>query len=210
MNNLAFYVAILESYRCFFVILQIIYRSKQLCRLTIIYCGMNKSQFKAQFDNLYLPLCMYSLKIVGIREEAEDIVQGCFTSVWERICNGDDIENIRAYMYGAVRNMSLTFLKRSSKIDELESGSEYGESVSADDIDTSERDARLWQAISDLPEKCRKVFLLSKKDGFSNAQIAEEMGISVKTVENQMTKAYSRLREALNPAGRKVFFLPFL
>jgi RNA polymerase sigma-70 factor (ECF subfamily) len=153
---------------------------------------------------------MYSLKIVGIREEAEDIVQGCFTSVWERICNGDDIENIRAYMYGAVRNMSLTFLKRSSKIDELESGSEYGESVSADDIDTSERDARLWQAISDLPEKCRKVFLLSKKDGFSNAQIAEEMGISVKTVENQMTKAYSRLREALNPAGRKVFFLPFL
>ena len=84
---------------------------------------MNKSQFKAQFDNLYLPLCMYSLKIVGIREEAEDIVQGCFTSVWERICNGDDIENIRAYMYGAVRNMSLTFLKRSSKIDELESGS---------------------------------------------------------------------------------------
>lgn len=99
MNNLAFYVAILEIYRCFFVILQIIYRSKQLCRLTIIYCGMNKSQFKAQFDNLYLPLCMYSLKIVGIREEAEDIVQGCFTSVWERICNGDDIENIRAYMY---------------------------------------------------------------------------------------------------------------
>ena len=50
---------------------------------------------------------------------------------------------------------------------------------------------------------------MSKRDGMSNAGIADELGISVKTVENQMTKAFSRLREALAPE-RKVFFLPFL
>ena len=59
------------------------------------------------------------------------------------------------------------------------------------------------------PEKCREVFLLSKRDGLSNDQIAEKMGISVKTVKNQMTKAYSRLRDALS-GGYKPFFLPFL
>lgn len=52
---------------------------------------------------------------------------------------------------------------------------------------------------------------MSKRDGYSNSEIAEELGISVKTVENQMTKAYRQLRDALAPVvGRKVFFLPFL
>ena len=81
--------------------------------------------------------------------------------------------------------------------------------ISDEDIDTSERDAVLWTAIDALPERCRDIFLMSKRDGMSNAGIAAELGISVKTVENQMTKAFSRLREALAPE-RKVFFLPFL
>lgn len=50
---------------------------------------------------------------------------------------------------------------------------------------------------------------MSKRDGFSNQEIADELGISIKTVKNQMTKALSRLREALS-TGHKPFFLPFL
>lgn len=50
---------------------------------------------------------------------------------------------------------------------------------------------------------------MSKRDGYSNEEIADELGISIKTVKNQMTKAFSRLREALN-SGHKPFFLPFL
>lgn len=81
--------------------------------------------------------------------------------------------------------------------------------ISEENIDTSVRDARIWKAIDNLPEKCREVFLMSKRDGLTNEEIAEEMGISVKTVKNQMTKAFSRLREALSD-GHKPFFLPFL
>ena len=76
-------------------------------------------------------------------------------------------------------------------------------------IDTSFRDAQIWKAIDELPEKCREIFLMSKRDGFSNAEIAEELGISIKTVKNQMTKAFARLRESLT-TGHKPFFLPFL
>lgn len=50
---------------------------------------------------------------------------------------------------------------------------------------------------------------MSKRDGYSNEEIADELGISIKTVKNHMTKAFSRLREALN-SGHKPFFLPFL
>ena len=78
--------------------------------------------------------------------------------------------------------------------------------ISDEDIDTSERDAVLWTAIDALPERCRDIFLMSKRDGMSNAGIAAELGISVKTVENQMTKAFSRLREA----GTKSVFPAFL
>ena len=82
--------------------------------------------------------------------------------------------------------------------------------MSDEEIDTSERDAALWRAIEALPERCRRIFLLSKRDGLSHAEIADEMGISIKTVENQLTKAYSRLRGELKGFGMPVVFLPFL
>ena len=88
-------------------------------------------------------------------------------------------------------------------------GEEYIPDVSESDIDTSERDAKIWRAIGSLPEKCRKVFLMSKQKGMRNDEIAMEMGISIKTVKNQMTKALARLREVLSD-GEKPFFLPFL
>ena len=108
-------------------------------------------------------------------------------------------------MYRSVRNECLSYL--SSLKEKV--GEEFIPEVGEDEIDTSFRDARIWKAIDELPEKCREIFLMSKRDGYSNEEIADELGISIKTVKNQMTKAFSRLREALN-SGHKPFFLPFL
>ncbi len=170
---------------------------------------MNSAIFKIEFDRLYLPLCMYSLRILNIREEAEDIVQQCFVSVWQILGNGEEINNLKGYLYRSVRNRSL---KRSHELNSelTECIDNISDNVSEEDIDTSERDAKLWKAIDNLPEKCREIFLLSKRDGLSNKEIASKMNISVKTVENQMTKAFSRLRESLDNRAGKVFFLPFL
>ena len=125
--------------------------------------------------------------------------------VWQRIEKGDNIENFRAYMYRSVRNECISFLRTKKEFVEFDNIPEIDDET----IDTSERDAKIWKAIEELPEKCREIFLLSKRDGLSNEEIAIEMGISVKTVKNQMTKAFSRLREALS-SGHKPFFLPFL
>ena len=166
---------------------------------------MTGKEFDAYFRKLYLPLGMYALKIVEDAQEAEDIVEDAFMKVWQRIEKGDNIENFRAYMYRSVRNESISFLRNKKEFVEFENIPEIDDET----IDTSERDAKIWKAIEELPEKCREIFLLSKRDGLSNEEIAIEMGISKKTVKNQMTKAFSRLREALS-SGHKPFFLPFL
>ncbi|MDE7473043.1 MAG: sigma-70 family RNA polymerase sigma factor [Muribaculaceae bacterium] len=157
------------------------------------------------FKRLYLPLGMYALRLVDDADVAEDLEQDAFMKAWLYIENGGEIQNFASFMYRTVRNLCLTYLRdKRVVLDES-----FIPDVGDEEIDTSFRDARIWKAIDNLPEKCREVFLMSKRDGLSNEEIAEELGISIKTVKNQMTKAFGRLREALSD-GHKPFFLPFL
>lgn len=166
---------------------------------------MTSKEFEIFFRRLYLPLGMYALRLVGDADAAEDLEQDAFMQAWMYIENGGEIENFSSFMYRTLRNACLKYLR-----DRHETlGEESIPEISEEDIDTSLRDARIWEAIDGLPEKCREIFLMSKRDGLANDEIAEELGISVKTVKNQMTKAFSRLREALSD-GHKPFFLPFL
>ena len=166
---------------------------------------MTTKEFEIFFRKLYLPLGMYALRIVDDADVAEDMVQDAFLNTWERLEGGLEISNFKAFMYRSVRNECLSYL--SSLKEKV--GEEFIPEAGEEEIDTSFRDARIWKAIDELPEKCRDIFLMSKRDGYSNEEIADELGISIKTVKNQMTKAFSRLREALN-SGHKPFFLPFL
>lgn len=152
-----------------------------------------------------MPLGMYALRIVNDVDIAEDLEQDAFMKAWLYIKDGGEIENFKAFMYRTVRNICLTYLR-----DKKEMLSEdFIPDVPEEDIDNSFRDAKIWKAIDELPEKCREIFLMSKRDGFSNEEIAEELGLSIKTVKNQMTKAFSKLRDLLSD-GHKPFFLPFL
>lgn len=166
---------------------------------------MKEKEFDICFRKLYLPLGMFALRIVGDTDIAEELVENTFANIWQKIYEGLEIDNFKAYLYRAVRNECLSYLRNKKDTIGLENIQEIDEET----IDTSERDARIWKAIDELPMRCREVFLLSKRDGLSNEEIALRMGISIKTVKNQMTKAYGRLREALLP-GHKPFFLPFL
>lgn len=148
---------------------------------------------------------MYALRFVDDADVAEDLEQDAFMKAWLYIKNGGEIDNFSSFMYRTMRNVCLTYIRdRHIALDES-----FIPDVGEDEIDTSFRDARIWRAIDNLPDKCREVFLMSKRDGLTNEEIAEELGISIKTVKNQMTKAFSRLREALSD-GHKPFFLPFL
>lgn len=166
---------------------------------------MTIKEFEISFKRLYLPLGMYAMRIVDDADVAEDLEQDAFMKAWLYIENGGVIDNFSSFMYRTLRNVCLKYLRdKHETLDES-----FIPEVGDEEIDTSLRDARIWKAIDKLPEKCREVFLMSKRDGLSNEEIAEDLDISIKTVKNQMTKAFSRLREELSD-GHKPFFLPFL
>lgn len=166
---------------------------------------MTGKEFDIFFRKMYLTLGMYALRIVDDAQSAEDLVEDAFMKAWQAIEDGKEIDDFKAYMYRSVRNGCISFIRSRKETVGLDNIPEADEEA----VDTSERDAMIWKAIDELPEKCREVFLLSKRDGLSNDEIAERMGVSVKTVKNQMTKAFSRLRDALS-TGHKPFYLPFL
>ena len=166
---------------------------------------MTEKEFDTYFRKLYLPLGMFALRIIGDADIAEDMVSDSFYKVWQKNLEGSEFKNFKSYMYQTVRNECLSYIRNKKEIENIENIPD----ITEESIDTSERDAKIWKAIDELPEKCRQVFLLSKREGLSNEEIAEEMGVSIKTVKNQMTKAFSRLRGIVS-SNNKPFFLPFL
>ena len=133
-------------------------------------------------------MCLFALRFTGKTEDAEDVVQQVFADVWDKNSHDMVIANFKSYLYQAVRNRSLTLIAQSS--DMLQTTE-----CIADIEDLSEEDARLWAAIDGLPAERKKIFLLSKRDGLKYQEIAEELHISIKTVEYQMGKALKTLRE---------------
>ena len=129
-------------------------------------------------------------------EDAEDVVQQVFADVWDKNSHDMVIANFKSYLYQAVRNRSLTLIAQSSDmLQTTECIADIEDLSEEEQIYQSERDARLWAAIDGLPAERKKIFLLSKRDGLKYQEIAEELQISIKTVENQMGKALKTLRE---------------
>jgi RNA polymerase sigma-70 factor (ECF subfamily) len=144
----------------------------------------------------YRPLCLYALHYLGDTDMAEDVVQECFATLWEKLEAGLAVANRRAYLYMTVRNRCLDQLRRKGM--QTESLKPYDTYGIIDDDDAQERsqiEARLWTAIDSLPEKCREVFLMSKRDGLKYEEIATELGISENTVRNQISKALKVLKD---------------
>ena len=141
------------------------------------------------------PLNMYALRYTENLDDAEDIVQQAFSDVWEKLVGGTSIQNLKAYMYQTVRNRSLTLVTNRQTHCETTELTDLEDLTEEERIIRSERDARLWTAIDHLPTERKKIFLLSKRDGLTYQEIATELGISIKTVEHQISKALKTLRE---------------
>ena len=156
---------------------------------------LSAKEFEYQFRCLYRPLNMYALRYTENLDDAEDIVQQAFSDVWEKLVGGTSIQNLKAYMYQTVRNRSLTLVTNRQTHCETTELTDLEDLTEEERIIRSERDARLWTAIDHLPTERKKIFLLSKRDGLTYQEIATELGISIKTVEHQISKALKTLRE---------------
>lgn len=165
----------------------------------------DRKEIERLFKNNWDPLCMFSLHFVGDMDTAEDVVMDCFLKLSERIGHGEDILTPKHYLYQMVRNGSLDKAKYLGQTVQLTEASRTSEDF--DDVsERSVREARLWKAIDNLPPVRREVLLMSKRDGMHNDEISQILGISVKTVEAHLYKAYKTLRGKAKEIYLLIFF----
>ena len=165
----------------------------------------DRKEIERLFKNNWDALCMFSLHFVRDMDTAEDVVMDCFLKLSERIGHGDEILTPKYYLYQMVRNGSLDKAKYLGQTVQLTEASRTSEDF--DDVsERSVREARLWTAIDSLPPVRREVLLMSKRDGMHNDEISQTLGISVKTVEAHLYKAYKTLRGKAKEIYLLVFF----
>jgi RNA polymerase sigma-70 factor (ECF subfamily) len=156
--------------------------------------------FKAFFERHHRALYGY-LRKRGVEAEAcEDLVQNAFIAIWERRAEIDPGKSLRAYLYRAAYNRALNHFRDTARFTGLEAARQHA-SPGAPDKQASYAQVqdRLEAAVRALPERRRAVFELCFLQEFTYREAAETLGISIKTVENQMGHALSAIREALAP-----------
>jgi RNA polymerase sigma-70 factor (ECF subfamily) len=161
--------------------------------------------FEAAFRTYYRRLCAVVYAFVDSAETAEEIVQDLFLKIWRQRESLQITESLQAYLYQAARNASLNHLKHrriESRWSERVRAEDPPVAPGADDeLAEGELSRAIAAGIAALPERCRLVFTMSRHQGLSYAEIANTLGISVKTVEAQMGRALKSLRERLDPAN---------
>ncbi len=163
----------------------------------------NQKSFEVLFRKLYSDLVRYAFKITRDQSAAEEIVQDIFLYLWEKRNQLDVKGSIDSYLYSAVKNRCINWLKiELPKLQVTIDISDYEQAVRQSDNDENEEKVKkqlIDSAINRLPEKCREIFILSRSAGLTYQEIAEDLDISVKTVENQMGIALKKLRIELKP-----------
>ena len=163
-------------------------------------------QFQVVFRTYYNRLCNYAFTFTKDADASEDLVQDLFIKIWEQRRGLLKEASIRYYLFTAVRNNCITWLRREKQSATIQLTGYETMAVTMDyreDLADEERDRKLLleQAIAQLPPKCKEIFLLSRFGKLSYKEIATNLDISPKTVENQLGKALKTLRAFLKESG---------
>ncbi len=160
----------------------------------------DRDALKDLFQGFYQPVCQAINRFVRDHATTEDLAQEVFLRFWEKRHTIEVTSSLAAYLRRMAINEALGYLRRNKRYeeDEFDPSLEPGEDASAEaHYLHSELEQSIKEAIDTLPPKCRAVFQLSRFEELTYNEIAGQMGISVKTVENQMGKALKILRERL-------------
>ena len=153
----------------------------------------------------YAALVAYVERLVRSPQVAEELVQDVFLKFWRKRAELGPIETLKTYLFRAARNHALNYLRR-EKLERRWREAAEVESRQQDPPDAeltqSELAAVVAEAIDRLPTRCREIFLLSRDGGLTYFEIAQTLGLSVKTVETQMGRALRALRLAVERLGR--------
>ncbi|PWJ60458.1 RNA polymerase sigma-70 factor (ECF subfamily) [Dyadobacter jejuensis] len=153
------------------------------------------------FRLYYSPLCSYAVRFVYSKEVAEDIVSEIFYNLWNSQSYKAINSSYRAYLFRSVRNRSYNYLAsahhQKTPINSLDLEEHPSDESAEDMIQIDELLGKIQQVVNALPPKCKEIFVRSRFEGQKPKEIATELNLSVRTVENHLFKAISILKNAL-------------
>jgi RNA polymerase sigma-19 factor, ECF subfamily len=158
---------------------------------------LDKPVFEQLFKTHFVHLCNFAYQFVKDTDSAKEVTQKVFINLWENREKIDPQKSIQSYLFTSVRNRSLNYIRDQKKyrneVLDLETH-DFEIPFEEDAIAMDELKEKVARALDELPEKCRLVFEMSRYKNMKYKEIAEELDISVKTVEAHMSKALKSLR----------------
>ena len=166
--------------------------------------------FRNYYDSYYEQLCRFLNLYSHDSQVIEDVLQEVFLRLWENR-HSIEVEYVKTYLFHAAKNQILNYLKEDIPHGKICIGFTPDEEIGrgADCFDIEKFTSVLDMAINCLPEKCRDIFILNRRENYSYKQIAELKGISVKTIENQMGIAMKKIRDFMTSYSFSFFFFFF-
>ncbi len=172
----------------------------------------DENAFVYLMDAYHKKLCVYAKSLCSDVYLAEDIVQNIFVSVWEQRQKLKEIYSIKSYLYQSVYNEFINQYRKKSSLTILEK--EYINTLNTilEEEDSNEITRLITLVkleIQELPPKCKQIFIMGKQEGLTYTEIAEHLNISFRTVENQMSKAFTIIRKKIGDRMDTILFLLF-
>ena len=161
-------------------------------------------------DEFYNKLYVYAFSLTNDDAMSKDIIQNVFLKTWEYRAKLNEKYSIQNFLYKSVYNEFINQYHKNRSVSVLEHAyfQALDETVQESNQDLlKKRIAFIHEEINNLPKKCKKTFLLSKKEGLSNIEIAEYLNISIKSVEAHITKAYSIIRKKAKDKVNSILFV---
>lgn len=156
----------------------------------------DRQEFEKVFTKYYRELVVYLCFYLKEQSLAEDIVQDVFYKLWAKREKYRIETNIRTFLFRTARNAALNYLTREKKMTVELSQQLENEIVFQEDMESVERDRKLYALIERLPEQRKRIFKMCFFKGLHYAEVAQKLNISVNTVKTQMGRALAELKDS--------------
>ncbi|MEO8534637.1 MAG: RNA polymerase sigma-70 factor [Flavobacterium sp.] len=168
----------------------------------------NQTAFTYFYDKYFRRIQSFSVQFIYDKDEAENLAQEAFLHLWQNRENVDSINGIQSFLYTYAKSKCLNLIRHNKVKDKFKSdvlnekerelNIEVLNSIQFDTLELTELERIINESINDLPPKTREVFIKKRFENKKNAEIAEEMQVTLKAVEAHMTKALKILKTKLS------------